>query len=437
MSKIEPASSLAAYQRPARPSASAAIALSLAPDSLKLSRPIRDGARPRSSTPTAECNDGSYSYSEHASGTCSDHGGVEQWLGAAQPVPPPVDNPVPPPHQPRYFWMPTYPAIMPTEARPLPQIPMTPRPSGPAPVDPSSVSRDPFVLTAEAGRLRTQTTVDPVAILAAKGQLYGAPTGWWIFKTHHQLSGADAQQALSSGQTIYLNDGNGYQSITSANQLLPLVQQEAHPAVTADQGRQLLAKGQPLFLETDGSFSRINQASSLDPAANQIRASKLQDLQNQAQASFESQVRAADQQDVQNRLDALPAFNSIYNMEGLNMTNMMVTEDGREFNRNLITAMNVYSEPDTRQEIAEKWHENPNMSTSEFNQMANSVINEKVGQLFWNASWDGDSWGTYLGQQPVPGLRYPDTQQDVDWNTQTIQRVASELPMLLNANVLQ
>jgi hypothetical protein len=29
---------------------------------------------------TALCNDGSYSHSEHRSGTCSDHGGVQQWL---------------------------------------------------------------------------------------------------------------------------------------------------------------------------------------------------------------------------------------------------------------------------------------------------------------------------------------------------------------------
>lgn len=29
---------------------------------------------------TAKCNDGSYSFSQHRSGTCSDHGGVAQWL---------------------------------------------------------------------------------------------------------------------------------------------------------------------------------------------------------------------------------------------------------------------------------------------------------------------------------------------------------------------
>lgn len=29
---------------------------------------------------TARCADGSYSYSEHASGTCSRHGGVARWI---------------------------------------------------------------------------------------------------------------------------------------------------------------------------------------------------------------------------------------------------------------------------------------------------------------------------------------------------------------------
>ena len=29
---------------------------------------------------TAKCYDGTYSYSEHASGTCSHHGGVARWI---------------------------------------------------------------------------------------------------------------------------------------------------------------------------------------------------------------------------------------------------------------------------------------------------------------------------------------------------------------------
>jgi hypothetical protein len=30
---------------------------------------------------SAICNDGSYSYSQHRSGTCSHHGGVREWTG--------------------------------------------------------------------------------------------------------------------------------------------------------------------------------------------------------------------------------------------------------------------------------------------------------------------------------------------------------------------
>jgi hypothetical protein len=29
---------------------------------------------------TAKCQDGTYSFSQHRSGTCSHHGGVAQWL---------------------------------------------------------------------------------------------------------------------------------------------------------------------------------------------------------------------------------------------------------------------------------------------------------------------------------------------------------------------
>jgi hypothetical protein len=34
----------------------------------------------RINAPTALCEDGSYSYSINRSGTCSHHGGVDQWL---------------------------------------------------------------------------------------------------------------------------------------------------------------------------------------------------------------------------------------------------------------------------------------------------------------------------------------------------------------------
>jgi hypothetical protein len=44
----------------------------------RVHRPIRAAARP--SGASAQCRDGSYSFSEHHRGTCSHHGGVADWL---------------------------------------------------------------------------------------------------------------------------------------------------------------------------------------------------------------------------------------------------------------------------------------------------------------------------------------------------------------------
>ena len=41
-------------------------------------RPVFTSHAPRGAS--AHCADGSYSFSEHASGTCSHHGGVATWL---------------------------------------------------------------------------------------------------------------------------------------------------------------------------------------------------------------------------------------------------------------------------------------------------------------------------------------------------------------------
>jgi hypothetical protein len=41
--------------------------------------PVQAPAAPPGAT--AQCRDGSYSFSKHHSGTCSGHGGVAQWLG--------------------------------------------------------------------------------------------------------------------------------------------------------------------------------------------------------------------------------------------------------------------------------------------------------------------------------------------------------------------
>ena len=66
--------------------------------------------------------------------------------------------------------------------------------------------------------------------------------------------------------------------------------------------------------------------------------------------------------------------------------------------------------------------------------MANSVISSKVSNLYGQADYMGDP-EAYLGRVPGPGLRYPDTQEDVDYNVQVIKRVSQELPFLLNSAV--
>jgi hypothetical protein len=152
-------------------------------------------------------------------------------------------------------------------------------------------------------------------------------------------------------------------------------------------------------------------------------------------ANHDSQVRRWRDGDISHREASLPTFNSVYDTNRLMMNNFFVSIGGKEFNRNLITATNVYGQAETRRELARKWHENPNMSTEEFNRMANSVISQKIANLGWNAEYQGD-WGTYLGTNPVPGLRYPDTQEDVEWNARVIREIASEVPMLLNSAVL-
>jgi hypothetical protein len=46
--------------------------------------PERTSKASGSAAPTALCKDGSKSYSEHHSGTCSGHGGVEKWLDSSK-----------------------------------------------------------------------------------------------------------------------------------------------------------------------------------------------------------------------------------------------------------------------------------------------------------------------------------------------------------------
>jgi len=46
-------------------------------DGHQVHRPVRSGSPPPGWT--AQCRDGSYSFSEHHRGTCSHHGGVARW----------------------------------------------------------------------------------------------------------------------------------------------------------------------------------------------------------------------------------------------------------------------------------------------------------------------------------------------------------------------
>lgn len=47
-------------------------------DGRQVRRPVRASSRPAGAS--AQCRDGSYSFSEHRRGTCSYHGGVATWF---------------------------------------------------------------------------------------------------------------------------------------------------------------------------------------------------------------------------------------------------------------------------------------------------------------------------------------------------------------------
>jgi hypothetical protein len=47
-------------------------------DGNQIPRPVQAASTPNGAT--AKCNDGTWSFSQHRSGTCSGHGGVAQWL---------------------------------------------------------------------------------------------------------------------------------------------------------------------------------------------------------------------------------------------------------------------------------------------------------------------------------------------------------------------
>jgi hypothetical protein len=75
----------------AAPKAAAAPAPAAAPAAAKPSVMAKSAAAPTAAAgasdpagASAKCKDGTYSHSKHHSGTCSKHGGVAEWLTAAQ-----------------------------------------------------------------------------------------------------------------------------------------------------------------------------------------------------------------------------------------------------------------------------------------------------------------------------------------------------------------
>lgn len=365
-----------ASTRPAPPSANDD---RIAPPSTKdryqsgSSRPTPPSTGGSSSRPTPPAsNDGNYRPTPPSTGGSS-----------SRPTPPSSyddgysDRPTPPAvHEPRYYWQPSFPIILPSEPKPVPKIALPPAPAPARKVELSEISNDAVDLLAGYGRLREE-----------KKRFIG--------RTYPKLDTGEAKAALGDGKTIFLAKDGG-----------------AHPF-------------------SKDAYKPVKSENDLKPLLPEVRSQKQQELQASEDHAYQGRVNNWANEDVNRRINNLPAFNSVYDTNRLSMTNYMVTEGGRSFNRNLITAMNIYNQSSTKREIAEKWHDSPEMSTTEFNRMANSVVTQKISNLYWNADYMGD-YGTYLGTNPVPGLRYPDTQEDVDYNADAIRRVAQQLPFLLN-----
>ena len=88
-SKTTPAADTAAATTPAAPAAAAAPAVAAPAASAKTSTatksvPTAAASNTDPTGATAKCKDGTYSKSQHHAGTCSSHGGVAEWLTAAQ-----------------------------------------------------------------------------------------------------------------------------------------------------------------------------------------------------------------------------------------------------------------------------------------------------------------------------------------------------------------
>jgi hypothetical protein len=309
--------------------------------------------------------------------------------GYDRPTPPPVnggyDRPAPPPvrphyERPRYFWMPSFPVFMPTNPQPIAKIAQPPAPAPARKVDMNEVGVDVFQLLGEAGRLRQKKYF------------------LWIIPYHSKISAGEAKSLLAAGKPVHVGPDSGW--------------------------------------HFPGKYAAVTTEKGLDGYLSEARSKKLNEMQRNEDNAYHNRVEAWRQTDIQNRLNHLPAFNSVWDTNRMMLPAYLISEDGRQFNRSLVTAMNIYNQPETRREIARRWSENPTMSTGEFNMMANQVVANKASNLYWNASYAGSDWGVYLGSNPVPGLRYPDYQEDVEWNAAVIRRTASELPLLLNASII-
>jgi hypothetical protein len=294
-----------------------------------------------------------------------------------RPTPPGASDRPTPPHVPRYYWQPQMPVLLPNDPQPVPKIALPPEPAPARKVELSEVKGDVIDLLAGYERLRTKKKT--------------------LLITHHpEISATEAKAKLAKGETIYLAPDGGVNKASS--------------------------------------YKPITSAKELDPLFPQVKEQKRGEMQAAENSAYQSRVREWTEQDIRKRVANLPAFNSIYNTDRLALSNLLVSEGGRSFNRNMITAMNIYNQTDTQREIAKRWHENPEMSTKDFNRMANAVITDKISRLYWQADTMSDP-EVYLGRVPVPGLRYPDTQEDVDYNVQVIRRVSQELPLLLNSAI--
>jgi hypothetical protein len=80
-SSAAPAPAPAAAAAPAAPAAAAAAAPAAASSASKTA-PTAAASNTDPTGATAKCKDGTYSKSQHHSGTCSSHGGVAEWLTA-------------------------------------------------------------------------------------------------------------------------------------------------------------------------------------------------------------------------------------------------------------------------------------------------------------------------------------------------------------------